>query len=63
MKLVLMVLIALLIHKESGEVEQVQGCELSGDYLMVNYGKSVGALSFPKSEYDCKIYLEVGVVK
>ena len=58
MKQIIITLLILLIHPESGDVDRVKSCQLSGDYLVVDFG--YGWVSeFPAGEYECRAYREV----
>lgn len=59
MKQLITILILLLIHNESGDVDVVEKCELYGDQLVVDFGYGAMNVEMPADEYSCELYERV----
>ncbi len=55
-KLIFVVMLVLK-HYESGDIEEVVSCEaVAGDMLRVNYGYADWYAEFPQEEYKCELW-------
>lgn len=58
MKTILLTILILLIHTESGDVDLVKSCTLHGDYITADFGFG-WSNNFPADEFECKVVKEV----
>ena len=56
----IIIILMVLIHPESGDIDRIKSCELSGGNLVVDFGFGWTS-EFPAGEYECKVFEEVEV--
>lgn len=55
---ILLSIIILLLHSESGDVDIVKSCYKVGDTIVVDLGWDAEEIEFPANEYECKVLRE-----
>ncbi len=56
MKQALMIIVLLLVHNESGDVDIVKKCDFKEDMLIVDFGYGATGVELPADEYTCSMY-------